>query len=105
MVAGQERLRVLVDLEAWVGDQRAQFALAQVGPGVAIGELGGRAADFLAGGEAFAGLGEGLGQGQALLLVKDLEHVGLGAVGVGLRHDGGRVSVLHRERDPAAGCR
>ncbi|MEW2289665.1 hypothetical protein [Streptomyces sp. NPDC047841] len=35
-VAGQERLRVLVDLESGVGDQRAPFAFAEVGVGVAV---------------------------------------------------------------------
>ncbi|MCZ1021438.1 hypothetical protein [Streptomyces noursei] len=87
VVAGQEGFRVLVDLEARVFDERAELAFAEVGPGVAVGELGGRgavavggrAADLLAGGETLASLGERLGQGQTLLLVEDLEHVGLGA--------------------------
>jgi hypothetical protein len=34
VVAGQERFRVFVDLEAGVGNQRAQLAFAQVGPGI-----------------------------------------------------------------------
>lgn len=42
VVAGQEGFRVLVDLEAGVGDQCTQLAFAEVGPGVAVGELRGR---------------------------------------------------------------
>ncbi|MFD7668127.1 hypothetical protein [Streptomyces sp. NPDC059788] len=111
MVADQEGFRVFVDLEARVVDERTELAFAEVGPGVTVGGLGdcgavavgGRAADLFAGGEAFAGLGEGLDQSQALLLVEDLEHVGLGAAGARLRHGGGPVAVLHREGDPAAG--
>jgi hypothetical protein len=88
VIAGQEGFRIFVDLKAGVGDQRPQFPLAGVRPDVAVGELGGRGAvtaggrsgDLLAGGEALAGLGERLGQGQALLLVQDLGHVGLGAI-------------------------
>ncbi|WP_166029379.1 hypothetical protein [Streptomyces chilikensis] len=52
--------------EAGVGDQRAQFAFAEAGTGAAVGELDGRGA---VAGDAFAGLGDGLGQGQAFLLV------------------------------------
>jgi hypothetical protein len=37
------------------------------------------------------------------LPVRDVEHVGGGAAGVRLGHGGGRVAVLHREGDPAAG--
>ncbi|NEA46390.1 hypothetical protein [Streptomyces sp. SID10815] len=71
VIAGQEGFRVLEDLEPGVVDECAQLAFAEVGAGVAVGELGGRgavavggrAADLLVVGEAFAGLGEGLGQG------------------------------------------
>ncbi|MGW0366863.1 hypothetical protein [Streptomyces sp. NPDC002990] len=53
VVAGQERLGVLIDLEAGVGDQRSQFASSQVGPGVPVGELDGRGA-VTVGGRALA---------------------------------------------------
>ncbi|MET7790032.1 hypothetical protein ABZS93_26015 [Streptomyces sp900116325] len=36
----EERFRVFVDLEAGIGNQRAQLALAEVGPGISVGELG-----------------------------------------------------------------
>ncbi|MGW5475475.1 hypothetical protein [Streptomyces sp. NPDC004008] len=70
VIAGQEHLQVLVDLEAAVGDQGVQFAFTEVRPGVGLEELGGRgavmvggwAADLLPGIDAFVGLGEGLGQ-------------------------------------------
>ncbi|MGX1675283.1 GNAT family N-acetyltransferase [Streptomyces sp. NPDC055400] len=39
-VAGEERFRVFPDLEAGIGNQRAQLAFAQVGPGISVGELG-----------------------------------------------------------------
>ncbi|MER5532003.1 hypothetical protein ABT075_46765 [Streptomyces sp. NPDC002677] len=56
-----------------------------------------------AGGDALACLGECLGQGQALLLVHDVEHVCLGAACAGLGHGGDGVSVLHCPGDPTAG--